>query len=215
MDARLLAFLGVALVVTITPGPDTMLIVRNVLTRGRGAGFLTSAGICGGLLCHATLAILGLSAILLRSVTLFQGVKLLGAAYLCYLGVRSLWQVWRERGGDAAVMDVVAPLVVAPAVARWRSVTEGFLSNILNPKVVVFYLAFLPQFINPGESVRARLLLLAALHIALGIVWLALLTLGIGWLRVWLLRPAIRRRLEAVSGAILIAFGLRLALEKR
>ncbi len=202
MDARLLAFLGVALVVIITPGPDTMLIVRNVLTRGRGAGFLTSAGICGGLLCHATLAILGLSAILLRSATLFQGVKLLGAAYLCYLGVRSLWQVWRERGGDAAV-------------ARWRSVTEGFLSNILNPKVVVFYLAFLPQFINPGESVRARLLLLAALQIALGIVWLALLTLGIGWLRVWLLRPAIRRRLEAVSGAILIAFGLRLALEKR
>ena len=164
MDARLLAFLGVAILVTITPGADTLLVVRNVLARGRGAGFLTTAGIYGGLTCHATLAILGLSTILVRSAALFQAVKLLGAAYLCYLGLRSLRQASQQRGqGVASEAPATGACAAdgAGAPSRWRSVREGFLSNLLNPKVAVFYLAFLPQFIHPGDPIRATLVLLA------------------------------------------------------
>lgn len=216
MDAQLLAFLGIATIVVITPGADTMLIVRNVLMRGRGAGLYTTAGICAGLSCHATLAILGLSAILVRSAELYQGVKLLGAAYLCYLGARSLWAVLRNPPGDPA-SHATAALIPddGPAISPWRSIREGFLSNILNPKPAIFFLAFLPQFVNPGDPVRAKLLLLAAIHFAISVVWLVLLTTFVGWLRAWLLRPAIRRGLEAISGAILVALGVRLALERR
>jgi threonine/homoserine/homoserine lactone efflux protein len=216
MDGRLLAFLGVATLITITPGADTLLIVRNVLTRGRGAGCWTMAGIYGGLTCHATLAILGLSAILVRSATLFQGVKLLGAAYLCYLGTGSLWSVWWERGTAGAPAITAHPgRGAAGAGSPWRSLREGCLSNLLNPKPALFYLALLPQFLRPGDPARATLVLLAALHFAIGVVWLGLLIVLAGRLRSWLLRPAIRRRLEAASGAVLVALGVRLALEGR
>ena len=216
---RLLTFVGIATLLTITPGVDTMLVIRNVLMRGRGAGLLTTVGICSALFCHATLSALGLSLILVRSATLYEMVKLLGACYLCYLGCRSLWQTFRGPGNGGVVAKGSDLMVAAKNCYQrpfWgRSIREGFLSNILNPKVAVFYLAFLPQFINAGDPVLARSLLLAGIHFVLGIVWLSLVTVFVGWLRTWLTRPAIRRGLEAVTGVVLIAFGVRLALEKQ
>jgi RhtB (resistance to homoserine/threonine) family protein len=216
LHSQIFIFIGVATLLTITPGVDTMLVIRNVLARGRNAGFFTALGICSGLFFHATLSALGVSIILVRSATLFEFVKLLGACYLLFLGGRSLWQTWRG-GSQSSEQDKPAPQenVVMQRVSPWRSFREGWFSNVLNPKVAVFYLAFLPQFINPGDPVLAKSLLLAAIHFMLGILWLGLVSLFLGRLRAWITRPAIKRAMETVTGVVLIAFGVRLVVEQR
>ena len=219
LNTQILTFVAVATLLTLTPGADTMLVIRNVLMRGRGAGLLTTVGICSALFCHATLSALGLSIILVHSATLYEIVKLLGACYLCFLGYRSLRQTFHIPKKRAVVSKGTNPLVPAESSYQgtsWqRSIREGFLSNILNPKVAVFYLAFLPQFINAGDPVLAKSLLLAGIHFILGIVWLSLVTVFVAWLRAWLARPAVRQGLETVTGVVLIAIGVRLALERQ
>ena len=215
-DPQILTFIGVALVLTITPGADTMLVMRNVLARDSRAGIMTTLGICSGLFVHATLSALGLSFILVRSATAFEVVKFVGACYLIFLGLRSLWQLLRAhrhaRAGEAATHG--QPSVQQKAGAL-RSFREGLLSNILNPKVAIFYLAFLPQFMHRGDPVLAKSLLLAAIHFALGVLWLSLVAIFLGRIRVFVTRSSVRRSLEAITGTILIAFGIRLALTQR
>lgn len=205
-DSSTLAFAAVALVLTVTPGADTMLVVRSVLARGRRAGLLTTSGINLGLFVHACVSGIGLSIILVQSATAFQAVKLVGAAYLVWLGFDSLRSAWRSRGQESG------PEMPAGRIRR-RAFLEGLMTNVLNPKVAVFYLAFLPQFIEPGDPVLAKSLLLAGIHAGMGIVWLGLVTLLIGHLRAVIVGGTLQRRLEAVGGAILVALGLRLAVE--
>jgi RhtB (resistance to homoserine/threonine) family protein len=218
LDPQILTFIGVVTILTLTPGADTMLVIRNVLSRGARAGFLTTLGICSGLFIHATLSALGLSLILVRSATLFEIVKFVGACYLVFLGLRSIWQVFRARmhaaspTKDAAIDNQLSGNRQASA---WRSFREGLLSNVLNPKVAIFYLAFLPQFMHKGDPVLAKSLLLAAIHVVLGILWLSLVTVFLGRIRAFVTRPSVRRGLEAITGTILIAFGIRLALTQR
>ncbi len=149
----------------------------------------------------------------------YELVKLLGACYLCFLGGRSLWHTFRSRtqapNASEEPNQAEAPQFSQQSAPWWRSVREGFLSNILNPKVAVFYLAFLPQFLTPGDPVLARSLLLATIHFVLGIAWLSLVATCVGWLRAILARPAVQRGLEMVTGLVLVAFGIRLALEKQ
>ncbi|MGH9837357.1 MAG: LysE family translocator [Blastocatellia bacterium] len=209
-DSQLLAFTGIAALLTITPGADTMLVLRNVLARGQAAGLLTTLGICAGLFIHATLSACGLSLILLRSPAAFATVKLAGAGYLVWLGLQSLWQVARARPDEFSGLRENA--AVNERAGAGRSLLEGLLTNVLNPKVAVFYLAFLPQFINPRGSVVGQSLLLTGIHCAQGLIWLSLLTVFLQRLRATLLQPRIRRRLEGLAGATLIAFGVRLAL---
>lgn len=216
LHSQIFVFIGVATLLTITPGVDTMLVIRNVLARGRNAGFFTALGICSGLFFHATLSALGVSIILVRSATLFEAVKLVGACYLLFLGGRSLWLTWR--GGSRSSEQnkpVQQESVVGQRVSPWRSLREGWFSNVLNPKVAVFYLAFLPQFINPGDPVLAKSLLLAGIHFTIGILWLSLMALFLGRLRTWITRPSIKRAMETITGAVLIAFGIRLIVEQR
>jgi len=209
--ASLLAYTAVAAVLTVTPGADTMLVVRNVIARGRRDGVVTTLGICTGLFVHATFSALGLSLILARSANAFGVAKLAGAGYLAWLGVQSLRRATRPDPADPAAAAVSDPR--SPDAARaWR---EGFLTNVLNPKVAVFYLAFLPQFVGPGDRLLPTFLLLAAIHAALGLVWLSLLASLLEQARGWLARPAARRVLEGVSGAVLVGFGARLALARR
>ena len=214
-DPQILTFIGVALVLTLTPGADTMLVMRNVLARGSRAGIMTTLGICSGLFVHATLSALGLSFILVRSATAFEVVKFVGACYLIFLGLRSLWQLLRARhaAGERAVIDD-QPAGQQKAGAL-RSFREGLLTNILNPKVAIFYLAFLPQFMHRGDPVLAKSLLLAAIHFTLGVLWLSLVAIFLGRVRVFVTRSSVRRGLEAVAGTVLIAFGIRLALTQR
>jgi len=215
-DPQILTFIGVALVLTLTPGADTMLVMRNVLARGARAGIMTTLGICSGLFVHATLSALGLSFILVRSATAFEVVKFVGACYLIFLGLRSLWQLLRTHRhvaeGEAAIDEQPSGQQKAGAL---RSFREGLLTNILNPKVAIFYLAFLPQFMHKGDPVLAKSLLLAAIHFTLGVLWLSLVAIFLGRVRVFVTRPSVRRGLEAVTGSVLIAFGIRLALTQR
>jgi RhtB (resistance to homoserine/threonine) family protein len=210
-DSQILAFIGVAFILTITPGADTMLVLRSVLTRGQRAGLLAMLGICSGLFVHATFSALGLSLIIVQSATIFEVIKLLGAAYLIFLGSQSLWQALGKRS-DASHE---ATMMVIPEKSKKQSFVEGLVSNILNPKVSVFYLAFLPQFINPGDSVLAKSLSLAVIHFGMGIIWLTLVATLAGQARMLLGRPQVQRRIEAFAGVVLILFGARLALERR
>ena len=206
LDARVLAFTGIAAIVTLTPGADTMLVVRSALVRGRRAGLLTVLGIGCGLFVHATLSALGLSVVLVRSARAFEVVKLAGALYLVFLGVQALRSAARG-----------VPVEERPAEGRGarRAFVEGLLTNVLNPKVAIFYLAFLPQFIGPGDPVLARSILLASIHFAEGLVWLSLVTIFVARLRPVLARPRVQRALESVTGLVFIAFGVKLAISRR
>ncbi len=213
LTTQLFTFLGIITVLTITPGADTMLVIRNVVARGQRAGYLTALGICSGLFIHATLSALGLSVILVRSAAIFEIVKLAGACYLMILGAWSLWQMIRSRHQTEPVPTLTQQM--AQPAGGWRSLREGLLTNVLNPKVAIFYLAFLPQFINPGDPVLLKSLLLAGMHFILSILWLALLSTFLGRLRGFIARPAVQRGIEAVAGTVLIAFGIRLATTQR
>jgi threonine/homoserine/homoserine lactone efflux protein len=200
----LAGFFAVAIVVVITPGPDMALVTRNTLAGGRPSGFATAAGTCSGLLVHSLAAALGLSAILLASSEAFMAVKLAGAAYLVYLGLRGLF--W---SGTGALAPVAARDLRPGAAYR-----QGLLTNVLNPKVALFFVALLPQFVEPGAGFGWRLLLLMALFLGMGLIWLAGYTVAVHAVGGFLNRTAIRRTIERVTGAILIALGLRLALTR-
>jgi threonine/homoserine/homoserine lactone efflux protein len=210
MDPQLWAFLLVATLLAVTPGADTLLVARNVLGRGRTAGLATIAGIAAGCFVHAALSAVGVSLILVRSAEAFHALKWGGAAYLIILGIQSIRGWWRA--------DAVAPAAAERERAgsrRLRSFLEGLLTNVLNPKVGLFYLAFLPQFIGPGDPVFARSLLLGGLHVGIGVVWLSLLSLSLVRIRPLVESRLWRARLEGASGAVLIALGVRLAAERR
>ena len=213
IDSQVIAFAGIAALLTVTPGADTMLVIRSVMSRGREAGLMTTLGISCGLLVHGVLSGLGVSLILVRSAMLFEAVKLIGAGYLIYLGAKSLWSL-RRGAGDAFVVPSAEPETETSPRA-WRSLVEGMLNNILNPKVAIFYLAFLPQFISPGDNVLGKSILLAGIHWGEGILWLSLVTLLLSRVRAWLTHPRVRQTIEAVTGTVLIAFGVRLAMERR
>jgi threonine/homoserine/homoserine lactone efflux protein len=204
LDGSILAFIGIAALLTILPGADMALVAKVTLLDGRRAAFLTSLGICAGLPVHATASALGLSLILATSAEAFTVVKFAGAAYLAYLGIRT-------------IRDSFRPAADAPVAARARgraaAFAQGWLSNVLNPKVALFYLTFLPQFISPGDNVLAKSLLLAGIHAALGLIWLPLYAYAIN--RIGVLIRGARRWLERLSGAALVGLGVRLALERR
>lgn len=213
IDSQVIAFAGIAALLTVTPGADTMLVIRSVMARGQRAGLMTTLGICCGLLVHGVLSGLGVSLILVRSAALFEAVKLLGAGYLIYLGAKSLWGL--RRGANASLVEETAAPQPTTQQRAWQSFIEGMLNNVLNPKVAIFYLAFLPQFIRPGDHVLSQSILLAGIHWIEGIVWLSLVTLLLGRIRNWLTHPRVRQSIEAVTGTVLIAFGVRLAMERR
>jgi len=204
LDGSILAFIGIAALLTILPGADMALVAKVTLLDGRRAAFLTSLGICAGLPVHATASALGLSLILATSAEAFTVVKFAGAAYLAYLGIRTIRDSFRP-AADAPV--------AARAGGRAAAFAQGWLSNVLNPKVALFYLTFLPQFISPGDNVLAKSLLLAGIHAVLGLIWLPLYAYAID--RIGVLIRGARRWLERVSGAALIGLGVRLALERR
>ena len=206
MTASLLAFIPVALLLTLIPGADTALVTRNALALGPTGARWTIVGIMTGCLMHATASALGLSAILATSARAYETVKLVGAAYLVWIGVQSI----RNARSDS---DVQVPRF---ARATFRSpFMQGFLTNILNPKVALFYLTFLPQFIPTDAPVLRTSLLLAMIHNALGFAWLSLYARFVDRLRGALTRPVVKAWLERVTGGVLVALGARLAWDRR
>jgi threonine/homoserine/homoserine lactone efflux protein len=205
IDPRFLAGLGVLVLLTISPGADMALVAKVTISRGRRAAFLTSLGICSGLLVHASASALGLSVILATSAEAFTVVKLAGAIYLGYLGVQSLRDSFRS----------TSPLAESPRVTGRRSFVMGWLNNVLNPKVAVFYLTFLPQFIDPSGNVLAQSLAFAFAHGVMGMAWLSAYAWVLARMSAFFARRGVRAWLERTTGVVLIALGARLAFERR
>jgi threonine/homoserine/homoserine lactone efflux protein len=204
MLAQLTAFLGVSIVVIATPGQDTALTIRNTLLGGRRSGVSTAAGVSAGQACWTLAASAGLSALLSASEPAFLALRLAGAAYLVFLGLQAL--VGALRGGEARLPGGVGALRLAPA----RAFRQGLVSNLGNPKMAVFFVSLLPQF---GHSFVA-LAALGLLFCALTFTWLTAYATAVARAGDFLRRPRIRRALEAVTGTVLVALGLRLAAER-
>jgi threonine/homoserine/homoserine lactone efflux protein len=198
--AELLAFLGVAVVVIVTPGQDTALTVRNTLAGGRRAGLRTATGVVCGQAVWALAASAGVAALLVASEPAFVALKLAGAAYLVFLGGQALLAAVRRR-----------PAHVEAGRAGGSELRQGLLSNLGNPKMAVFFSSLLPQF---GDSFGA-LLGLGLLFCALTLAWLSAYALAVARAGDVLRRPRVRRAIDAVTGTALVALGVRLAATER
>ena len=205
LDAGLIAFLAVAIAVVVTPGPDMLLVMRNTLLGGRSVGAATVLGVITGVVGWATVAVVGLSAVLAASATAFTILRLVGAAYLVWLGVTA----WRAAGHDVE-LAAGAP---RSAPTRRRAATQGFLSAALNPKLGVFFLTLLPQFTDASAS-PVRSLELALLFAGIGLGWLLLFAAFVGALAVRLSSPGVRTALRRISGTLLVGLGVRVALDR-
>jgi threonine/homoserine/homoserine lactone efflux protein len=215
------AFAVFAAILAITPGLDTMLVLRTTAVSGRAAGIAAVTGVALGCLVWAVASAAGVTAVLAASRVAFEILRAAGVAYLFWLGGRALWHARRpDPTPSPAAPPPAAPSPAVPAsavpVQRWGSALRtGFTTNLLNPKVGVFYLSVMPQFLPGGLSPLAGSLALGAIHIGEGFVWLSIVVLAVNLARGWLTRPTVRRRLEQCTGVVFIAFGVRLALNAR
>lgn len=209
MLTAILTFAAAAALLTITPGLDSMYVLRTVVGSGRATGLIAGAGISLGVLAWGVATAVGLTALLLASPLAYELVQMIGAGYLFFVGARMLWRSRRRasQGVDADTVDLRVP--------PWRAFHTGLLTNVLNPKVGVFYVTLLPQFIPHGASVLTTSLLLAGIHVALGLVWFTVIALLVGRIRHVVARAAVRRRIEQVTGVAFLGFGVRLALALR
>ena len=203
----LYAFLGVSLLVICTPGPDTALVIRNVMVGGRRGGLATAAGSGTGQLVWALATSLGLAALLAASTVLFEAVRLAGALYLIALGGLTLWQA--IQGGATA-----APSRPAPPSDR-LAYLQGLASNLTNPKMAVFFPSLLPQFVPEGASAFATSLALGALFAAMTFVWLALYSVALGSQAARDVSQRFKRWLGGAVGLAMLGFGLHFALGRR
>jgi threonine/homoserine/homoserine lactone efflux protein len=207
LDPRIVGALGLMVLLTIAPGPDMALVISTSLARGRRAAFRTALGISTGTLIWAALAGIGVAAVLEASAEAFTVVRLLGAAYLCYLGIRALVEAFR---GGASPLDVDP----APAAAdRARPCRQGLFTNLLNPKVGLFYTTLVPRLVDPGDPIALISILIGVCHVAIGLTWLALIAVLVDRAGDLLRRPRVRRSLAGITGGILVAFGLRVAAD--
>ncbi|SJZ51009.1 resistance to homoserine/threonine (RhtB) family protein [Oceanospirillum multiglobuliferum] len=215
-DAGFITFLIAITLLTMAPGVDTVLVIRNTLRGGKTDGLVTSFAICCGLFVHAVVSAAGISLILLQSATLFTVLKLAGAAYLIWLGAKSLWGALQAPKAEADGSNVVSGEVVVSkerALNLGLSFREGFLSNVLNPKTVVFYMAFLPQFIQPEESALYKSLFLASVHFVIANIWQLLLIMAVARAQHLLQQQKVMRWIDGVIGSIMAAFGIKLAAD--
>jgi threonine/homoserine/homoserine lactone efflux protein len=221
--AQLLAFLVVAGLLTITPGADMALVMRHALGSGRRQAFFASLGIGLGCLIWGTASALGVAVVLAQSALAFTVLKYVGGAYLLYLGAGAL--ITAIRGHDDPSVRPDAALRTEDmrrgrtedtrrGPSRSACFVQGLLTNLLNPKVAVFYLTFLPQFVAPDRPVLPQSIFLATTHVLMGLVWLTLYARFLDRMAAVLLSNRVKRRIEAVTGAVLMALGIRLALAK-
>jgi threonine/homoserine/homoserine lactone efflux protein len=204
------AFLAVSAIVIVTPGQDTALTIRNSLLGGRRNGTFTALGVSTGQACWTLAASAGVAALLVASEPAFLALKLLGAAYLVFLGAQALRSAFFGVPAHGPTGRPAEPRV-APIVAF----RQGLISNLGNPKMAVFFTSLLPQFTSSGEASFGTLLALGLVFCLMTLVWLSAYALVVAKAGDFLRRPRIRRAVDALVGAVLVAFGVRLATERR
>jgi RhtB (resistance to homoserine/threonine) family protein len=203
MQIALLPFLAISILLIVIPGPDTAVVTKNALLGGRRGGVLSALGVSSGLTVWTFAAALGIATLLKASEAAFLALKIAGALYLIWIGVQML----RAR-------DPLAESTGARSTSGAKALRQGLLSDLGNPKIAVFFTSFLPQFVH-GGAVFLPLLLLGGLFAALTLAWLAAYALLIGRSSALLRRPGVRKVVDRATGVVLIAFGVRLALDHR
>ncbi|MFJ7666984.1 LysE family translocator [Lysinibacillus sp. NPDC097195] len=204
--STLLTFLGAAIILTLMPGPDNLFVLAQSITQDKKAGIATSLGLCTGLLVHIGAAVLGISAIVYQSTVIFSIVKFAGAAYLLYLA----WQSFRAK-------DDPFTLEQQNRQSFMLLYRKGILMNILNPKVSLFFLALLPQFVNPLQGqVALQMLILGMVFLVQALILFSLFSIFAGKVRNMIIgKPAIAKRLNLVQGVLFTIIGIKIALSKQ
>ena len=203
MPDLLLPYLAVIAVLTITPGPDMLLVLRNGIRDGARAAWVTGLGCCLGIGVHALLAILGLSAILAASSEAFGVVKAAGAAYLIFLGLQAIRSSFKGGGLELG------------AERSGSAFRQGLVSNLLNPKIALLFLTLLPQFVADGEPRVATPAVLAVVFLTIAVLWWRAFSLAVARLGRFLSRPGVVAWFDRGTGALLVGLGVRVALERR
>lgn len=210
MLVAFVSFTLASVLVVLLPGPDSLVVVRGLVRGGRPGGARTAAGVLGGLVVWIAATALGLSALLQASEVGYAVLKVVGACYLVWIGVRSLLSVRRTSAQVATAGD--GPMAPAPMLGG-SGFSAGFLTDLLNPKVGVFFVTFLPGFVPHGYPVGLVSLLLGAVFVLLTTGYFVLLLTFASRLATWMATPRVRRRMDAITGAVLLGFGVRLAVE--
>ncbi len=210
MIVHFAAFVVLAIVVIITPGPDTVLTIRNTLVGGRRGGIFTGFGVVAGQSVWTIATSAGLAALLLASRPAFDAVRLAGAGYLIFLGARSMLHALRSRGAGPVIATLPSESVSAGGAFR-----QGMLSNIGNPKMAIFYTSLLPQFVATGHASFVPFLTLGLILSVMTLIWLVVYSFAIEKAGDFLRRPSVGRTIEAISGALLTTFGFRLAADSK
>jgi RhtB (resistance to homoserine/threonine) family protein len=210
VGVHLWAFVGIAALVIVAPGPDTVLVTKNALIHGRRAALGTSLGVNTGLLIWTVAAALGVAAVVRESAVAFTVLKLVGAVYLVWLGLQALRAARRH-----AVPEPLHAAAQSPRVGALLGFRQGLLSNLANPKIAVFFTGLLPQFVSPREPILEPFLLLGGLFVLMTVVWLSGYALLAVRASALLGRPRVRATLDRVTGVVLVGLGVRLAFERR
>lgn len=208
----MLSFAAVAALLTIIPGMDTAMVLRSAIRQGQVHAFATGLGINAGAMAWGIAAAAGASALLAASTAAFTALKLMGAAYMMWLGGSLLWKSWRCNHNLELAGALAAATPSGSFVSSW---VRGATTNLLNPKVGVFYMAVIPQFIPEGSAPVLMGIALAGVHNVLGLVWFTVLILGTHFFRAWLKTPRAAKATDRITGTVLVGFGTVLALESR
>ena len=209
-DGRFLAWIAVALVLIITPGPDTALIIRNALRVGARSASLSAVGVGAGSAVWAAASVIGVAALLETSDVAFTAFKLAGAAYLVYLGFRTLAGTFRT--APDSVHD--SPAAAPAGMSAWTAFVQGMLNNLLNPKAGAIFATVMPQFIEPGDSTN-RIVLMVVCYDAIVIAWLCAYAVVVSRAGRSSIGAGISRALDRVTGIVMVGLGVRLAVERR
>ncbi|NLY78888.1 MAG: LysE family translocator [Lysinibacillus sp.] len=201
-------FVLMCVLLILLPGPDFAIVTKNTVTRGKFGGMKTALGTCCALLIHTTAAILGLSALIVKSAFLFSIFKYVGAIYLIYLGIKTFWSLRKKKD------EVEVEFVQEGTLSNTSCFKQGFLTNILNPKVALFFLTFFPQFVNTSSDTFMPFLIMGITYTILTALWFIFYIYLIDHISAFIKNARTQKVIEGFTGAILIGFGLRLALEK-
>ncbi|PFY14351.1 lysine transporter LysE [Bacillus toyonensis] len=208
MIENYLLFIIMSICLIILPGPDTAMATKNTLVAGKMGGVKTVFGTCVALLIHTLAAVIGLSALIVKSALLFSIFKYVGALYLIYIGIKALLAVKNKEGVNTNDVSINNDK------EHTSCFRQGFLTNLLNPKIAVFFLIFLPQFLNPSHNTFIQLLVMGLTYLVLTIIWFAFYIFLIDKISAFMKKPKTQRYIQGLTGIVLIGFGIKLALEK-